>query len=220
MYIAHASQHFQSTRKLGRKRSCDRWDINYMRLYCDFFSLFVFFFNFYLDNKKWSNESSDGEAQKSIMYPHMNGRDELWVFNPITCHMFDAIRTNINISFQHAKRISVASGIEDYQLPWSFPLHIFLYNVLELFLIRFAKAVKFKFECKCKSPIDFHFNFQFYFHFREIWKIWMVKFSRDYIYPVFTTQRRSKRTMERIVGRIGIVPIDSYLSYSYNDSNR
>lgn len=43
---------------------------------------------------------------------HMHGA---LVLNPITCHMFDAIRTNINISFEHAKRISEASRIEDYR---------------------------------------------------------------------------------------------------------
>lgn len=120
LYITYTT-HVQITRELAGKRNRDRWGKNYMRLCSDFFPTFRFLASFYLNNKKWVTQAGDGAgARKSLLYSRNLHMNEALVFNPITCHMFDAIRTNINISFEHAKRISEASGIGDCRFPWNF----------------------------------------------------------------------------------------------------
>lgn len=122
LYIMCTTQHIhvQITRELAGKK--ESWPLE-EKLYAImlwFFFLFSFFIQFLFKQQKMGQRSRRWRARKSLQYSRNLHMNEALVFNPITCHMFDAIRTNINIPFEHAKRISEASDIGDYRFSWNF----------------------------------------------------------------------------------------------------
>lgn len=101
---------------------------NYMRLCWDFLSfcfvLVLLFFcscnaqayaiSFFIQKFNVNGSRAERDSEKSSLYSRKLHINEAPMFNPITCHMFDGIRTNMSISFELAKRISQALSIEHY----------------------------------------------------------------------------------------------------------